>query len=135
MIDTHMRETRDAAKAVSVQPSNPYAYNSESFKRFEAALECARLEVMDLLAAASMESYVRAYPLMLPLHYLAELRHGWDILHEAFAHRGRTSKLLGDKPNESMTHFVSASQGMCCVVLCCVVSCCVFCALLCYALL
>ncbi len=44
---------------------------------FEGAVRTARAEVMGQLAAASMESYQRAYPFLLQLHTLAEVEQMW----------------------------------------------------------
>jgi len=43
---------------------------------FEKAVQTAREQVMDGLAAASRESYQRAYPLLLRLHVLSEAEQG-----------------------------------------------------------
>ena len=52
-------------------------------ERLELFLQSARLEVMGLLSAAAMESYSRAYPFLVRLHALSELRHGWDAVEMA----------------------------------------------------
>ncbi|OWZ20345.1 Phosphatidylinositol kinase [Phytophthora megakarya] len=52
----------------------------EDFQRY---LKAARLEVMGPLAAASAESYQRAYPLLHDLHFLHEAEQGFIFLQKA----------------------------------------------------
>ncbi len=51
--------------------------NSKCGDTFQGALRTARAEVMGQLAAASMESYQRAYPFLLQLHTLTEVEQAW----------------------------------------------------------
>ncbi len=53
--------------------------SSSKSGNFEGALRTARAEVMGQLAAASMESYQRAYPFLLQLHTLTEVEQVWLI--------------------------------------------------------
>ncbi|CAI5714782.1 unnamed protein product [Hyaloperonospora brassicae] len=52
-------------------------------KEFQRHLKAARLEVMGPLAAASAESYQRAYPLLHHLHFLHEAEQGFIFLQKA----------------------------------------------------
>ena len=48
-------------------------------KRFENILENTRFMITGPLAAASMESYQRCYPMLVKLHILSELEQNWTI--------------------------------------------------------
>lgn len=48
-------------------------------KEFSEQIDRARLEVMNSLSAASLESYQRAYPFLIKLHMLEELSKGFSI--------------------------------------------------------
>uniref|UniRef100_A0AAV1TA85 Serine/threonine-protein kinase ATR n=1 Tax=Peronospora matthiolae TaxID=2874970 RepID=A0AAV1TA85_9STRA len=52
-------------------------------EEFQRHLKAARLEVMGPLAAASAESYQRAYPLLHDLHFLHEAEQGFIFLQKA----------------------------------------------------
>jgi tetratricopeptide (TPR) repeat protein len=54
-------------------------------EEFQRHLKAARLEVMGPLAAASAESYQRAYPLLHDLHFLHEAEQGFIFLQKAKA--------------------------------------------------
>jgi hypothetical protein len=56
---------------------------------FEKAVRAAREQVMDGLAAASRESYQRAYPLLLRLHVLSEAEQGVALVVAKPAERRR----------------------------------------------
>ncbi|KAI9909626.1 hypothetical protein PsorP6_014549 [Peronosclerospora sorghi] len=63
---------------------------------FQLHLRAVRLDVMGTLAAASAESYQRAYPLLHDLHFLLEAEQGFIFLQKAgetedFGQRGMLS--------------------------------------------
>lgn len=60
-----------------------HSLHSGQQEEFQRHLKAARLEVMGPLAAASTESYQRAYPLLHDLHFLHEAEQGFIFLQKA----------------------------------------------------
>ena len=57
-----------------------FAMQKRDHVEFERALATARVSLMGSLAAASMESYERAYPMLLRLHGLYEMEQGFAMV-------------------------------------------------------
>jgi tetratricopeptide (TPR) repeat protein len=72
---SHLHTMSLGAGAASVSLSAP-----DRAAHFGASLESARLGVMSSLAAASMESYTRAYPWLVRLHCLREMERAADLI-------------------------------------------------------
>ncbi|CAI5717392.1 unnamed protein product [Peronospora farinosa] len=81
-------------------------------EEFQRHLKAARLEVMGPLAAASAESYQRAYPLLHDLHFLHEAEQGFIFLHTArqYDDLGRRSLLWNKQTPWKMRYDAMATQ-------------------------
>jgi len=76
-------------------------------QKFAAHLDRARLHIMALLSAVSMESYTCAYPLLLRLQGLAELQVGWEVVSMARRHRSR--QVIGVGVGDALSSLPAAS--------------------------
>ncbi|CAI5724897.1 unnamed protein product [Peronospora destructor] len=81
-------------------------------EEFQRQLKAARLEVMGPLAAASAESYQRAYPLLHDLHFLHEAEQGFMFLQTArqYDDLGRRSLLWSKQAPWKMRYDAMATQ-------------------------
>jgi serine/threonine-protein kinase ATR len=78
-----------ALRAIAIGPTSCEGNITSSTNEFHHAVRRAREQAMEGLAAASRESYQRAYPLMLRLHILSETEAGIKLLASDKSKRAR----------------------------------------------
>ena len=77
---------------------------------FDRMIKVAQVGAMSRPCAASMESYARAYPLLVQLHTLAELKHGWTLCCDRVDSSNRSDELFGWKQRLKATTSHTAAR-------------------------